>query len=428
MSIKKFYNLGKKVLYPICRSITGSGQKKTLRIIKKEFPSLHIKKIRSGKKVYDWKVPFEWNIKDAYVIDKFGVKIIDFKENNLHVMGYSSPIKKLLKKEDLFKKLYSLPNQPRAIPYTTSYYKRNWGFCISHNQKKEIKKKYKKNDIFKVVILSSFNKNGFLNYGELLLRGKTKKEILISTNICHPSMANNELSGPIVSMSLINHFKKKKLDKSIRFLFIPETIGAITFLSKNLNSLKKNVIGGYSLSCIGDERNHSCVLSKNSNTQSDKSLIEAYKKLKIKYKIYSFLERGSDERQYNSPGIDLPIALICRSKFQKFPEYHTSLDDFKLVTLKGIAGGFNVAKTAIEILQKKIIPINNILCEPQMSKRLLYPSISLKNKKKLNQNFMHFLQYSDGKNDIKDISKILKLNHKSVQFIYNTLKREMLIS
>jgi aminopeptidase-like protein len=428
MSIKKFYNLGKNVLYPICRSITGSGQKKTLRIIKNEFPSLNIRKIRSGKKVYDWKVPFEWNIKNAYVIDKFGNKIIDFKKNNLHVMGYSSPVKRAFKKEDLLKKLYSLPNQPKAIPYITSYYKKNWGFCVSHKQKKEIRKKYKKNDIFKVVILSSFNKNGYLNYGELLLKGKTKKEILISTNICHPSMANNELSGPIVSMSLINHFKKKKLDKSIRFLFIPETIGAITFLSKNLNSLKKSVIGGYSLSCIGDERNHSCILSKNSNTQSDKSLIEAYKKLKIKYKIYPFLERGSDERQYNSPGIDLPIALICRSKFQKFPEYHTSLDNFKLVTLKGILGGFNVAKTAIEILQKKIIPINNILCEPQMSKRLLYPSISLKNKKKLSQNFMNFLQYSDGKNDIKDISKILKLNHKSVQFIYNTLKREMLIS
>ena len=428
MSIKKFYNLGKNVLYPICRSITGSGQKKTLRIIKNEFPSLNIRKIRSGKKVYDWKVPFEWNIKNAYVIDKFGNKIIDFKKNNLHVMGYSSPVKRAFKKEDLLKKLYSLPNQPKAITYITSYYKKNWGFCVSHKQKKEIRKKYKKNDIFKVVILSSFNKNGYLNYGELLLKGKTKKEILISTNICHPSMANNELSGPIVSMSLINHFKKKKLDKSIRFLFIPETIGAITFLSKNLNSLKKSVIGGYSLSCIGDERNHSCILSKNSNTQSDKSLIEAYKKLKIKYKIYPFLERGSDERQYNSPGIDLPIALICRSKFQKFPEYHTSLDNFKLVTLKGILGGFNVAKTAIEILQKKIIPINNILCEPQMSKRLLYPSISLKNKKKLSQNFMNFLQYSDGKNDIKDISKILKLNHKSVQFIYNTLKREMLIS
>ena len=428
MTVNKFYNLGKNVLYPICRSITGNGQKKTLKIIKKEFPNLNIKKIRSGKKVFDWKIPPEWNIKDAYVIDKFGVKIIDFKQNNLHVMGYSSPVKKLLKKKDLLRKLYSLPNQPRAIPYITSYYKKNWGFCVSHYQKKEIKKKYIKNDIFKVIILSSFNKNGYLNYGELLLKGKTKKEILISTNICHPSMANNELSGPIVSMSLINHFKKKKLDKSIRFLFIPETIGAITFLSKNLNSLKKSVIGGYSLSCIGDERNHSCVLSKNSNTQSDKSLIEAYKKLKIKYKIYPFLERGSDERQYNSPGIDLPIALICRSKFQKFPEYHTSLDNFKLVTLKGVSGGFNVAKTAIEILQKKIIPINNILCEPQMSKRLLYPSISLKNKKKLNQNFMHFLQYSDGKNDIKDISKILKLNHKSVQFIYNTLKRKMLIS
>ena len=174
MSTKKFYNLGKKVLYPICRSITGSGQKKTLKIIKKEFPSLNIRKIKSGKKVYDWKVPFEWNIKDAYVIDKFGVKIIDFKKNNLHVIGYSSPVNKLLRKKDLFQKLYSLPNQPKAIPYITSYYKKNWGFCVSHNQKKEIKRKYSKNDIFKVVILSSFNKNGYLNYGELLLKGKTK--------------------------------------------------------------------------------------------------------------------------------------------------------------------------------------------------------------------------------------------------------------
>ena len=225
-------------------------------------------------------------------------------------------------------------------------------FCASHQKKKEIEKQYKNNDKFKIFINSNFDKKGFLNYGELLLKGKSDDEILISTNICHPSMANNELSGPIVSMSLIDYFKKK-LAKSIRFLFLPETIGAITYINKNLNILKKNVIAGYNLSCIGDERNHSCILTKYKNTQADKSLIEAYKKLRLKYKIYSFLERGSDERQFNSPGIDLPIALVCRTKFQKYPEYHTSLDNFKIVTLKGVNGGFKVIKAAIEILQKK---------------------------------------------------------------------------
>ena len=187
MTVRKFYDLGKNVLYPICRSITGNGQKKTLRIIKSEFPNLNIKKIKSGKKVFDWKIPPEWNVKDAYVIDKFGNKIIDFKKNNLHLMGYSSFVNRSFKKEDLLQRLYSLPNQPTAIPYITSYYKKRWAFCVSHKQKKEIIKKYKKKDIFKVVVLSRFNKRGYLNYGELLLKGKTKKEILISTNICHPS-------------------------------------------------------------------------------------------------------------------------------------------------------------------------------------------------------------------------------------------------
>ena len=168
-------------------------------------------------------------------------------------------------------------------------------------------------------------------------------------------------------------------------------------------------------------------MTKYKNTQADKSLIEAYKKLRLKYKIYSFLERGSDERQFNSPGIDLPIALVCRTKFQKYPEYHTSLDNFKIVTLKGVNGGFKVIKAAIEILQKKIIPRSNILCEPQMSKRSLYPSISMKNKNFLVQNYMHFLQYADGRNDIEEIAKILKIKHKDVINLYKILKRKMLI-
>ena len=201
--------------------------------------------------------------------------------------------------------------------------------------KKEIKKKYYDSDKFKVVIKSQFNKRGNLNYGELVIPGKSKQEILISTYICHPSMANNELSGPIVSMTLAQYFLKiKNLKKTLRFIFIPETIGSISYLSKNLKKLKKNVIAGYNLSCIGDERMHSCMFSKYSNSISDKALRSAYKSLNINYKRHSFLKRGSDERQFNSPGIDLPIASIFRTKYAEYPEYHTSLDDFKLVTIK----------------------------------------------------------------------------------------------
>jgi len=204
MTINKYFNIAKKKLYPLNRSLTGKGTKKTLEILKKEFPKLTIKKIKSGTNVFDWKIPDEWNISDAYVIDKYGNKIIDFKKNNLHVIGYSKPITKTLYKEELLKNIHSIKKQPNAIPYITSYYKRRWGFCLSYNDEKKIIKNYKKNDKFKVVIKSSFNNKGNLNYGEILLKGKSSDEILISTYICHPSMANNELSGPIVSMSLIN--------------------------------------------------------------------------------------------------------------------------------------------------------------------------------------------------------------------------------
>ena len=316
MTVKTFYNLAKKDLYPICRSITGKGIVKSLKIIKKKFPQLKIFRIKSGTRVFDWKVPSEWNIKDAYIIDKYKRKIVDFKKNNLHVVNYSVPVSKKISKEKLLKKLHYLKNQKKAIPYVTSYYNKDWGFCINYLQKKNIEKRYEKKDNFNVVINSSFNKTGYLNYGELILKGKSSQEILISTYLCHPSMANNELSGPIVSMGLINYFRKQKLNKTLRFIFIPETIGSISYLSINLKHLQKNVIGGYNLSCIGDERQHSCMFSKYQNSPSDEAIIEAYKKLKIKnYKIYSFLKRGSDERQYNSPGVDLPIALICSCSF-----------------------------------------------------------------------------------------------------------------
>ena len=428
MTIKKYYNIAKTKLFHINRSLTGSGVRKTLNILKKEFPKIKIKKIRSRTKVFDWNIPAEWNVTDAYVIDKYKKKIIDFKKNNLHLIGYSIPIKKNISKKELFKNLYFLKNQPKAIPYITSYYKKRWGFSISYNQYKIFNKRYFSDDKFKVIIKSKLNNKGTLNYAELILKGKSKKEILISTYICHPSMANNELSGPIVSMGLINYFKNIKLNKTLRFIFIPETIGSISYLSKNIKYLKKNIIGGYNLSCIGDERQHSCMFSKYQNSPSDEALIEAYKLLKIKnYKVYSFLKRGSDERQYNSPGVDLKISSIFRSKYGDYPEYHTSLDNFNLVTVKGCLGGYNVARKSIEILLKRKYPKYRIICEPQMGKRGLYPTLSKKNKKKITKSYLDFLQYADGTNSLEKISSLIKLDLNLVGKIYRILLSNKLV-
>ena len=416
-----------KNMFHLCRSITGKGIKKSLFLIQKKFKKLKIHKIRSGTKVFDWKIPSEWNIKKAHVIDKNNRKIIDFKKSNLHIVNYSKPIKTFLKRDDLLKKIYSLPKQPDAIPYVTSYYKKNWGFCCTHKNKKKILTEYKKKDLFKVEIVSSHNAKGNLNYGELCLPGKSEQEILISTYLCHPSMANNELSGPIVSMSLIDYFSKKKLEKTLRFIFIPETIGSISWISRNLNRIKEKIIGGYNLSCIGDNKNHSFVESKLKDSIFDKVLVKNYKKKKIKFKRYSFLKRGSDERQFNSPGIDLPLVTVCRSKFGEYKEYHTSLDNFNIVNVEGLLGGFKIVKSSIEDILKLKIPKSKIICEPHLSKYKLYNSINFKDQKNLSMNLLNFLQYSDGKNTIEDISQIINLNNRECEKIVSVLKKNKLI-
>ena len=280
--MRKLIKLGKK-LFPINRSLTGKGSLKTLKIIRSEIPNLKIKKFKSGKKVYDWKIPSEWNAYDAYVKDKRGRKIIDFKKNNLHLVGYSKPIKKKINKQELFKHLHTLEKLPKAIPYVTSYYNKYWGFCSTHNQKKLINKNYRIKDKFEICINTKFNKSGFMHYGELILPGLSKKEILISTYICHPSMANNELSGPLVAIALSKFFIKRKLKKTLRFLFIPETIGSIAYIYKNIKSLKKNVIGGYVLTCIGDNREYSFLKTKYENTPSDVAAQNAFKDLNIRF-------------------------------------------------------------------------------------------------------------------------------------------------
>ena len=354
-------------------------------------------------------------------------KIIDIKNNNLHLVGYSIPRKIYLKKKDLLSRIHTLKKQPEAIPYITSYYKKYWGFCASYNLIKKIKKNYSDSDKFFIRIDSSFKKKGSLTYGELLIPGRSKQEILISTYICHPQMANNELSGPMVSIALAKYFKNKVNAKSLRFIFIPETIGSITFLKKNINKIKKNIIGGYVLSCIGDERSYSFMPRKYGNSISDIAAKKAFKKLNIKYKQYSFLKRGSDERQFNSPGIDLPVASILRSKYGEYPEYHTSLDNFKLVTRKGLNGGFKVAKEAIKIIMKDVIPVSRFLCEPKLQKKNLYESLSTGSGARDSSKILDFLQYADGKNNIEDISKYIKQSIDNTYGIYTLLVKNNLL-
>ena len=436
--MNKYHQLGKK-LFPITRSITGNGTKLTLSILKNYISNLKLKKIKSGTNVFDWKIPAEWNIIDAYIIDKNGKKIVDFKKSNLHVINYSKPVNLILTKRKLIKRIYFLKHFPSAIPYITSYYKKWWGFCVSYNFFKKKFLKYKNKDKFNVKIISNFNNNGNLHYGEALIKGKSKKEIFISTYICHPSMANNELSGPLVSTAIYNYFKKKKNKYSIRFVFIPETIGSISYINKNFKKLKKNVVAGFNLTCIGDNRSYSFLPSKYDSI-SNYAAKKAFKDLKIKFKEYSFLSRGSDERQYNSPSVDLPIASIMRTKYGEYKEYHTSKDDFKLVTINGLKGGFNVTKKAIEILmnlnlivlkskvQNKRYPKNKIICEPMMSKRKLYPTLGTTHRSKNLRNIMNFLQYADGTNSMDNISKLIKINKKKTYFIYKLLKKHKVIT
>lgn len=393
-----------KDLWPICRSLTGDGIRETLRYLKNIIPNLQIKSIPSGEKVFDWVIPDEWNVSEAFVEDESGKRIIDFKNNNLHLVGYSINIDQWITTEELSNHLYSLPLQPNAIPYVTTYYKKDWGFCISDNERKKLKSKQ-----YHVVINSKFTK-GHLNYGELIIPGKEKKEIFLSTYICHPSMANNELSGPIVTSALAKWIESLSERKyTYRIIFIPETIGSIAYLSKNLTTLKNNIIAGYNISCVGDDKCYSYLPSRFGKSISDKAALNALSFIDPKFIKYSWLDRGSDERQYCSPGIDLPIATISRSKYGSYPEYHTSLDDLSLISSRGLGGSFNVLSKTIQMIEKNCIPKYTTLCEPMMSDKGIYPTISMKRENDPTKNMMNILTFADGTKDLIEISSLINV-------------------
>lgn len=352
--------------------------------------------------MFDWSVPKEWNIRDAWIKDSKGNKILDFKDNNLHVVGYSLPVNKKVNLEELKTIIYTQPEQPDAIPYVTSYYKERYGFCMTQNQKNNLKE-----DNYHIFIDSEL-KDGSLTYGEIIIPGDSNKEVFLSTYVCHPSMANNELSGPAVAIYLAKWLKSLPIRRyTYRIIFIPETIGSITYLSQNLEHLKKRVIAGFNISCVGDNRTFSYVASRYGNTLADKVAKNVLRFYYPEYKKYSFLKRGSDERQYNAPGVDLPVCAICRSKYGEYPEYHTSKDNLDFISPEGLAGSFDVYKQCIIALENNYKYKVKVLCEPQLGKRGLYPTISQKGSSKVVKTMTDFIAYADGNNDLIDIGNII---------------------
>ena len=408
-------------LFPFNRSLTGTGVRKTLTVLAGHLPDLNIIEVPSGTQCFDWEIPQEWKVNDAFIIDPDGKKICDFSVNNLHLVGYSRPCSQTMQLEELKNHLHTVPDMPNAIPYITSYYRDYWGFCLTDHQKQNLfPGEYR-------VVVDTELFQGSLTYGELFLPGDTEEEVLVSTYICHPSMANDQLSGPVVATYAAKHLANQTRRLSYRFVFVPETIGAIAFLSKRHQELKNKVIAGFNLSCIGDDRDYSMVESRLGNSLADQVAKHVLKHISPSHSIYTFLERGSDERQYCGPGIDLPLCTLCRTKFGKYPEYHTSLDDLDLVTPSGLEGGLNFLTKCFECLEFNLTYEMSVYCEPQLGKRGLYPNLSIPGNGERARDLTNLIAYCDGTEPLLKIAERLGRPLWSFKDSLDDLKKNNLI-
>ena len=401
MAGKEMYELAVR-LFPICRSITGDGFRQSLAIIREQVPEMQVFEVPTGTQVFDWTVPREWNIRGGWIRKKNGETVIDIRDNNLHVLGYSVPVHKTVSREELLEHVYTQPEQPDWIPYVTSYYKERWGFCMSERQKQQLT-----DDEYEVCIDSTLA-DGSLTYGELIVPGKTDEEVFFSTYLCHPSMANNELSGPCLMTALIRYVQSLKSRRyTYRFIIVPETIGSITYLSRHLQTMQQHVKAGFVLSCVGDDRTYSMVSTKYEDTLADRVLENVLRFHYPDYIRYSFMKRASDERQYGSAGVGLPVCAFCRSKYHEYPEYHTSADDLSLISPEGLQGSYEVMVKVIDALEHNRHYCMTVPCEPQLGKRGLYPTIQQKGTYDAFRALQHFTAYADGRNDLIDISNFI---------------------
>jgi aminopeptidase-like protein len=385
-------------LYPICRSITGNGVRRSLRLLRETIP-LELREVMSGTSVFDWTVPDEWNIRDAYIMDEAGERVVDFRKSNLHVLNYSVPVNRQMSLGELRPHLFSIPEAPGWIPYRTSYYQRNWGFCLTQHQLDELEE-----GEYHVYIDSSLHP-GHLTYGEFRIQGEIDEEVLISCHSCHPSLCNDNLSGMVVAARLGALLQNLSLRYSYRFVWVPGTIGSITWLALN-DPIVPRIKHGLVLSCLGDAGKFTYKRSRRGVAEIDRAVEHMLTHSGNEFNVLEFAPYGYDERQYCSPGINLPIGCFMRTPNGCYPEYHTSADDLSLVAPSALGESLVGLLRVIRILEENQRYVNlNPKCEPQLGRRGLYGQFGgMKDKAILEMAMLWVLNFSDGQHDLLDIS------------------------
>lgn len=408
-------------LYPICRSITGNGLRETLRRIQQQIPIV-IHEVPSGTQVFDWTVPNEWNIRDAYVKDKSGQRLIDFRKSNLHVVNYSVPIHRKVSRQELLEHLFTLPDRPDWTPYRTSYYNETWGFCAPHSILGSLNE-----EEYEVLIDSSLQP-GHLSYGELYLRGESEDEILISCHSCHPSLCNDNLSGISVAVSLAREIERSNRRYSYRFLFIPGTIGSITWLARNEANAAK-IKYGITLANLGDPGGFTYKRSRGDDTEVDRAAEHVLKHSGKSHKTLPFSPYGYDERQFCSPAFNLAVGCLSRTQYGKFPEYHTSADNLDFVKPEALAESLAVCHALLSVLENNATYINlQPKCEPQLGKRGLYRTMGgYSNAREMEMAMLWVLNLSDGGHTLLDIAERSDLPFEVVHAASQTLTSHNLL-
>ncbi|HXY51069.1 MAG TPA: DUF4910 domain-containing protein [Terriglobales bacterium] len=408
-------------LYPICRSITGDGIRRTLGSIQERIP-LQIVAVRSGTKVFDWTVPKEWNIRDAFIKDRDGHRVVDFQSSNLHVLSYSQPVHATMALRELKPHLHTLPEHPDWIPYRTSYYQENWGFCLSHNHLLSLQE-----GEYEVCIDSSLE-DGYLVYGECYLPGLSPEEVLISCHACHPSLANDNLSGVSIAVFLAKLLSRLDHYYSYRFLLIPGTIGAITWLAQNSEAVAR-IRHGLVLACLGDPGGFHYKKSRRGNAEIDRVLAQILRHKGPSSPILEFSPYGYDERQYCSPGFNLPVGCLTRSVWGTFPEYHSSADNLEFIRPEALAESLRLCAEAVDVLENnRTYRSENPYCEPQLGRRNLYRSTGGDGVGEEISARLWVLNLSDGKHSLLDIAERSGLPFLTIHAAAELLRESGLLS
>ena len=387
-----------EALYPICRSITGDGVRQSLHLLQATIP-LVLHEVPSGTEVFDWTVPKEWNIRDAYVKNATGQRVVDFQRCNLHVLNYSIPIRRKMTFAELRPHLFTLPEMPDWIPYRTSYYRETWGFCLSHRQLERME------DGEYEVCIDATLEPGYLTYGEYRIQGATDDEVLISCHSCHPSLCNDNLSGMAIAARLASLLEKVSLRYSYRFLWIPGTIGSITWLARNETILPR-IKNGLVLSCVGDAGPFTYKRSRRGEAEVDRAVEHVLRQSGHDFQLLDFIPYGYDERQYCSPGINLPVGCFMRTPNGRYPQYHTSADDLTLVTPSSLGESLQQLLRVIQVFEENQRYLNlSPKCEPQLGRRGLYRQMGgIKDAAAREMAILWVLNFSDGRHDLLDIA------------------------